>query len=182
VGAEALREEVRVVCSFDTWEMKAMSILSKIVVAAWATSAVLCIPAAGAGDESMTCEQIATELAPYVQQMQPNIQALAQSQQQLYAQGRQKYEERKKEHEALASMATIGALDPTGVSKRAYQAAVIAQAAKDRREDEAQINSPLAKQAKAQSEQVVAQGQQMQNDARLRTLMQLAHQKGCDKK
>jgi DNA polymerase III alpha subunit len=130
----------------------------------------------------MTCEQIATELAPFMRQMQPNIQALAMSQQQQYEQGREKFEERKKEHELLTPLATAGALDPTGASKRAYVAAAMAQAAKERRENEADANSPLAKQAKAQSERLAAQGQQMQGDARLQRLMQLGQQRGCAKK
>jgi pyruvate/2-oxoglutarate dehydrogenase complex dihydrolipoamide dehydrogenase (E3) component len=74
----------------------AMSTISKTMVAAWAVNAALWIAPVGAadapavrpGDEAMTCEQIATELSPYVQQMAPNIQALGMTQQQLYAQGR----------------------------------------------------------------------------------------------
>lgn len=166
-----------------------MSTLSKTMVAGWAVSAALCIPAVGApgtagvspGDEAMTCEQIGTELAPYVQQMVPNLQALGMSQQQQYARARQKLEERKIEHQALTPLATAGALDPTGASKRAYMAAEMAQAAKEKAENEAEANSPLAKQANAQREQLAAQGQQMQANARLQRLMQLAQQKGCGK-
>ena len=103
----------------------------KAPISGWALAAALWVgPAmaedAGAirpGDEAMTCEQIAMELSPYVRQMAPNIQALATTQQQLYAQGREKYEERKLENEALTPLATAGALDKTGASKRAYQEA-----------------------------------------------------------
>ena len=77
-----------------------MTIAGKLTIAAWAASAALCTPAAGAppapgvnpGDDAMTCEQIAAELAPYAQQMQPNLQAFATSQQQLYARGRERGE------------------------------------------------------------------------------------------
>jgi hypothetical protein len=79
-------------------------------------------------------------------------------------------------------MATAGALDPTGASKRAYVAAEMAQTARHRSEDTAAANSPLAKQADAQRQQLAAQGEQMQGNARLQRLMQLGHQKGCDKK
>jgi hypothetical protein len=162
---------------------------SKIMVVAWAASAALCLPAFGApqtpgaspGDEAMTCEQIATELAPYAQQMQPNLQALATSQQQQTQRAFQQLAERKKEAALLTPMATAGALDPTGASKRAYVAAEMALAAKHKSESEAEANSPLAKQADAQREQVAAQGQQMQANARLQRLMQLAGQKGCGK-
>jgi hypothetical protein len=135
-----------------------------------------------AGDEAMTCEQIATEVAPYAQQLQPNLQALALSQQQLYQQGREKQAARQAEGTALSAMATAGALDPTGASKRAYVAAEMARTAKHRSEDAAAANSPLAKQADAQAKTFAAQGEQMQGNARLQRLMQLGHQKGCDKK
>lgn len=153
-------------------------------------SAAFWIPSAGAvdapgvmpGDDAMTCEQIATELAPYAQQMMPNLQALGSSQQQLYEQGRQMSQERKLEHEALTPLATAGALDNTGAAKQAYQMALMAQMAKEKSENEAMANSPLAKQNKAQAEQVAAQAQQMQSNARLQRLMQLAQQKKCDKR
>jgi hypothetical protein len=167
-----------------------MSTMCKTIAAGCAVGAALGGSALGApdapgarpGDEAMTCEQLATEIAPYVQQMQPNLQALATSQQQQYAQGRQRSEERKAAHELMTPLATAGALDPTGASKRAYQAAVIAQAAKEKAENEADANSPLAKQADEQRGQLATQSQQMRDDARLQRLMMLGRQKGCDKK
>jgi len=140
--------------------MSAMSTISKTVATGWAVSAALCIRAVGApdatgarpGDDAMTCEQIGTELAPYAQQMQPNLQA------QQYQLGRYKYEERKKENETLVPLATAAALDPTGASKRAYQAAVTTQAAKEKREDEADAISLLAKQATDQRGQFAVKG------------------------
>lgn len=137
------------------------------------------IASSAAEDAAMTCEQIATELAPYAQQMVPNLQALGATQQQLYQQVRQVGERQRQEDALLTPMATAGALDPTGASKRAYQAAVMAQQAKHRRENEALANSSLAKQNKAQEEQFVAQGQQLQANARIQQLMQLAQQKNC---
>ena len=164
-----------------------MSHMTNTLVSGWALSATLWVaviavanePATRPGDEAMTCAQIASELSPYVQQMKPNIQALATTQQQLYTQGRAMGEKRKAEEAALTPLATAGALDPTGASKRAYQAAEIAQAAKEKRENEAFSNSPLAKQNKAQSEQVAAQAQQMQANTRIQQLMQLAQDKHC---
>ena len=79
-------------------------------------------------------------------------------------------------------LATAGAVDPTGASKRAYQAALMAQMAKERAENEALANSALAKQNRAQSEQLAAQAKQTQSDARLQRLMQLGQQKRCDKR
>jgi hypothetical protein len=167
-----------------------MSTITKRKLAAWVISAALWIPSVAAAeaaavrpsDDAMTCEEIATELAPYAQQMMPNVQALGTTQLQLYGQVRPKLEERRAENEALAALATASALDNTGASKHAYQMALMAQMAKQRAEDEALANSPLAKQGKAQAEQVAVQAQQMQSNARLQRLMQLAQQKHCDKK
>ena len=94
----------------------------------------------------MTREQIAAELAPYAQQMQPNLQAFATSQQQLYARGRERGEENRKEAALLTPMATAGALDPTGASKRAYAAAESALAAKRKSESEAEAAEKQADQ------------------------------------
>lgn len=134
------------------------------------------------GDDAMTCEAIAAELAPYAQQMMPGIQAFGATEQQMQAQAQQKLQERKLEHEALTPLATAGALDATGAAKQAYMLALMAQMAKEKGENEAAANSPLAKQGKAQAEQLAAQGQQMQSNARIQRLMQLAQQKRCGKK
>ena len=133
-------------------------------------------------DAAMTCEQIAAELAPYAQQLMPNLQALGASQQQLYEQSRAMSQQRQAEHAMLAPMATAGALDPTGASKKAYAMAVAGQAAKEKAESEALANSPLAQQSRAQSEQLAAQSKDMQSDARLKRLMQLGQEKHCDKR
>jgi hypothetical protein len=134
------------------------------------------------GDAAMTCEQIAAELAPYAQQLMPSLQALGASQQQLYEQSRAMYEKRKMEHALDPAMATAGAVDPTGAAKRAYAMAAAAQAAKEKAENDALANSPLAQQYKAQSEQFAAQGKELQSDARLQRLMQLGQEKHCDRK
>jgi hypothetical protein len=139
-------------------------------------------PAIRPGDEAMTCEQIAAELAPYAQQMTPNLQALGSTQQQLYAQGREMQQRRRAENAALMPLADAGAVDPTGASKAAYTLAMMAQMAKERAENEAFDNSPLAQQDKAQMQQLAAQGQQMQANARVQRLMQLGQEKHCDKK
>jgi hypothetical protein len=133
-------------------------------------------------DEAMTCAQIAAEMVPYAQQMAPSAQAAVTTQRQLTEQGQALAQQRRAEQTALTAMATAGALDPTGISKRAYQAAVIAQQQKEARENEALVNSPLAKQAQANNEQLVSQGRQLQADGRLRQLMALGQQKGCDRK
>ena len=131
------------------------------------------------GDDTMTCEQITTELAPYMQQMVPGFQTMGSQLQQQLERSRQQGEVRKKEHEAVDSMSTAAAIDPTGISKRAYAGATMAQAEKEHRENEAERNSPLAKQAQAQREQVMGQVAQMQTNPRLQRLLALGQQKGC---
>lgn len=138
-------------------------------------------PGAAPSDDEMSCEQIAAELSRYAQRLKPNVQALAQSEQQLYKQEREMGEKRKVDNQALGLMWAGTSLDPTGISKRAAQAATIAQQAKERRENESFANSPQFKQANAQGEQLAAQSAQMQADDRLQHLLQLGQQKGCDK-
>ena len=154
------------------------------VKALWSQKQCTMPPAAPAppSDDAMTCEQIAAELAPYAQQMVPNLQALGATTQQLYAQGKAMEQQRNVENAMLSAMATPGALDPTGASKRAYEMALLAQQAKERAENEAYANSPLAKENKAQMEQLAAQGRQMQSSDRLQHLLQLGQQKHCDRK
>jgi hypothetical protein len=135
-----------------------------------------------ATEEAMTCEQIAAELVPYAQQMTPGLQAYGASSQQLYAQSRELNQQRRVEDALLAPVAAAGAVDPTGASKRAYEAMVIAQAAKRHAENEALANSPLAKENKAQLDAIAAQGKQMQGNDRLGHLLQLGHEKHCDGK
>jgi len=137
--------------------------------------------AAAPSDDAMSCEQIAAELSGHAQRLQPNVQALAQSEQQLYKEERERGEKRKVENQAIGLMWAGTSLDPTGLSKRAAQAATIAQQAKERREDESFANSPQFKQANVQGDQLAAQGARMQADARLQQLQQLGWQKGCDK-
>jgi hypothetical protein len=139
-------------------------------------------PGAKPADGAMSCEQIAAELAPYGRQIAPNVQALLGTQQQLMEQGRSIQQKRMAEHAALESMATAGAVDPTGISKRANMAAEMAQMAKERAENEAFANSPLAQQNKAQTAQLAAQAQDMQSNARIQHLMQLAQQQHCDRR
>ena len=167
--------------------------ISRAIATGWAFGAALAAfagpapgasptPAAQPGDEAMTCEQIAMELMPYMQQIQPNAQALAATQQRQFEHGLEKGKQRQAEHQVIAGMATAAQFDPTGASKRAYAAAEMAQMAKERSEDAAEAASPQAQQAKAQYRQMGAQAQALQGDARLQRLMQLGQQKGCDRK
>lgn len=133
-------------------------------------------------DESMTCEQIAMELQPYARQIAPSVQALAQSNQQLLEQGQARSEKRRAEEAAINSMAAAGVVDPTGASRQAYMAAVLAQQAKEKAENEAFQNSALAQQNRVQSAQLAAQGEQLRANERVQHLMQLAQRKHCDKR
>ena len=138
-------------------------------------------PGVNAGDDAMSCEQIAAELSPYAQQVQPNLQPLAQSQQQLYKQEREMGQKRKLESQAQGLMWAGASLDPTGMAKRAAQAATIGMQVQQNRESDSLANSPQFKQANVQGEQLAAQGARLEGDARLQHLLQLGQQKGCDK-
>jgi hypothetical protein len=133
-------------------------------------------------DDAMTCEQIASETAPYAQRMAPSVQATARSQQQLNEQAMALGEKQRAESNALAGLWLAAGLDPTGAAKRTAQAATAGLQAKHKTESDALRDSPQAKQTQSNAEQMVAQSQQMQSDARLQQLMKLGQQKGCDRK
>ena len=145
-----------------------------------------CVHDAGAANAttadaaSIGCAQIAAELVPYVQQVAPNAQAIAATQQREFDRGLAKHAERQPVHQLLAGMATAAAFDPTGAAQRAYAAAEMAQAAKERSEDAAEAASPEAQRGKAQRGRIAAQAQAMQADARLQQLLQLGRENGCD--
>jgi uncharacterized protein YfaQ (DUF2300 family) len=134
------------------------------------------------GDDAMTCEAIATELAPYAQAMAPNLAALGVTQQQQASTAHQRLAQKQAEGMMMEPLATAAATDPTGASKAVYAAAMMAQQAKDRADYEAMANSPQTRQANAQAQALAAQGQAMQSSARIQRLMQLARQKHCDKR
>lgn len=149
---------------------------------AWATETAPTGSAERPGDAAMTCEEIAAELAPYAQQIMPGIEAYGASLSQLNRQSLAMGEQRRAQAEALTGLATLSTIDKTGISKRAYQAAVVAQYAKEKAENEAIMNSAPAKQNKAQGEQMAAQAAELQSNARLQRLMQLGQEKHCDKR
>jgi hypothetical protein len=140
---------------------------------------------AGAGkpaDDAMTCEQIATKMAPYAQRMAPSVQAAARSQGQLNEQAMALGEKQRAENNALAGMWSATGLDPTGIAKRAAQAATIGLQAKHKAESDALRDSPQYNQTQNNAEQMVAQSQQLQGDARLQQLMRLGQEEGCARK
>jgi uncharacterized protein YfaQ (DUF2300 family) len=152
--------------------------------AAASTSAVRAADASAIrdGDEAMTCEAIATELAPNAQAMAPDLAAFGATQQQLYATAHQQEARKQADGMVMESLATAAATDPTGAAKAVYAAALMAQQAKDRADYEAIANSPQTKAANAQAQTLVARVQAMQSNARIQRLMQLAQQKHCDKR
>jgi hypothetical protein len=132
------------------------------------------------GDETMSCEQLAVEMKPYVESMRGSLTALNDTNMQLKQLG-----EKQMARDAPRVSATTQAAGATcgfvggpacGAATQADQAnrnAIHAQ--------EAAEAKPLADQQLAQSKTVAAQGQELQSNARLMRLMQLGHAKGCDK-
>ena len=162
------------------------ALTSDILGVLFAGSAVLWSPAgigAGAagnraGDAAMTCAQIATELQPYAQQMSPSIAALGQTSQEVRTRSEDRLKMAAPEATAEAAAASATMLDPTGLSSKLFGQAQ-AQRQKERWQRAEAEDKPLNEKYKAQAEQVVKGGQQMQSDARLQRLMQLAQEKNC---
>lgn len=132
------------------------------------------------GDEAMGCAQIATEMQPYAESMRGNISALNDTNTQLLALG-----EKQRARDAPRVAATTQAAGAACgfVGGPACMAATQADQANRNavHAQEAAESQPLREQNLAQSKTLVAQGQQMQSNARLMQLMQLGHAKGCDR-
>ncbi|HEY8010330.1 MAG TPA: hypothetical protein VIE67_04970 [Rudaea sp.] len=132
------------------------------------------------GDEAMGCEQLAVEMKPYADSMRGSLGALNDTNQQLLALG-----EKQRARDAPSVNATTQAAGAACgfVGGPVCSAATQADQANRKavHEREAAEAKPLADQQLAQSKTVVAQGQQMQSNARLMRLMQLGHAKGCDR-
>lgn len=135
-------------------------------------------PGAMPGDETMTCPQIAAELAPYAQQMAPDVNALADTEKQLLRRSKARETEAAATAAAVSAGAMGSSLDPTGLSSKAYgQAeAALQQQMWNRALAE---DKPLMDQASKQTNAVVGKAMPMQSNARIQRLMQLVKQKNC---
>ncbi len=165
-----------------------MSMPSSFVIAAslgaalWApTTLAKDPPGARPGDDKLTCEEIATELQPYVQQMMPGAVATGQTAQELKGKAEKHMAEEAPKMAALSAMSIAAGMDPTGLSQKAANRAIEAEqkAASERVRADTQ---PTGEKLTAQTKDLTAQAQQLQADPRLMRLMDLAQKKGCDKK
>ncbi len=130
------------------------------------------------GDANMTCAQIATELQPYMAQMMPAMMAMGQTSQAVMARSETRMEEGAAESaaETAQSLATLS--DPTGMASKILGQRQL-QSQKARWKQAEAEDKPLNDTYKSQMEQVAKEGRQLQSDARLQRLMQLAQQKNC---
>ncbi len=148
----------------------------------WVTTALAKDPpGARPGDDKMTCEEIATELQPYVQQMMPGAVAAGETAQEFKGKAEKHMAEEAPKMAALSAMAAAAGMDPTGLSQKAANRAIEAEqkASNERVRKDMQ---PTGDKLTAQTQDLTAQAQQMQGDPRLMRLMDLAQKKGCDKK
>jgi hypothetical protein len=159
-------------------------------VALWAsTVTVLCLQAAAAvepsgakpGDDALTCEQIASEFMPYMQQITPAAMAAGQTAQEVRQRGQQHVAEETPAAVAMTAAAMASSADPTGAASRAVGQAEIVHQRELWERYKAQ-DRPLNDKYMAQTAQLAAQAQRMQADPRLQRLMQLAQEKNCDKR
>lgn len=132
------------------------------------------------GDEAMDCGQIALEMQPYAESMRGSVSALNDTNMQLLALS-QKQQARDVPRVTATTQAAGAACGFVGGP--ACMAATQADQANRNavKEQEAAESKPLRDQNLAQSKTVVAQAQQLQSNARLMRLMQLGHDKGCDR-
>jgi hypothetical protein len=132
------------------------------------------------GDDAMSCAQIAVEMQPYAESMRGSLTALGQTDAQLL-----ELSKKQMARDAPRVNATTQAAGAACgfVGGPACMAATQADQANRNtiHAQEAAEAKPLADKQLAQSQTVVAQGQQLQSNARLMRLMQLGHAKGCDR-
>jgi hypothetical protein len=157
-----------------------MLVAAAVGACAWMGCAVAAdAPGARPGDEAMTCAQIAAQLAPYMQQIMPAAMAVGRTAQDVTARGQQHVAEEMPAAIALTAAATASAADPTGASSKTVGQieAIHEQEAWQRTLAQ---DKPLHDKYSAQVNALAAQGQQLQSDARLQRLMQLAGERHCD--
>ncbi len=136
-------------------------------------------PGAAPGDATITCEQIAAELSPYVQQLAPIGIALGDTSKDVVDRGKQRIAEETPAVVAATIAATASHADPTGVASRAVGQAEAAHQREVWQRSLAE-DKPLNDKYAAQAGQLVEQAQSMQSNARLQRLMQLVQEKHCD--
>ena len=173
----------------EATEEERMSIRSRILgwaaalgAALWMTTALADDPpGARPGDDKMTCQEIATELKPYVEQIRPGAQAAGDMASQLKGKAEKHMAEEAPKMAALSAAAMAAGRDPTGLSQRAVNRAIEAEQKAANERAKADMR-PLGDKLTAQTQDLAAQGQSMQADPRLMRLMELGKTKGCDKK
>jgi hypothetical protein len=132
------------------------------------------------GDAQLTCAQLAAELMHYMGPMVPNVAALNATNQKILATGRRQMAEQAPVAAAATVAATAASADLTGVSSRAVSHAYNAQQMAAHQREIAEMQ-PLADRQKAQAQALVNQAQRAQANPRIQRLMQLGHDKGCDR-
>ncbi len=136
-------------------------------------------PGARPGDASLTCEQIAAELQPYTSQITGAMGPMLQTMQE----AEKIHQRQQAEANALKAASTAVGLaakaDPTGIASiTAAQASANAQLALGTKQM-AEVQ-PIQDKLKEQGDTLMGMGQDLQSDARLQRLMQLAQDKHCD--
>jgi hypothetical protein len=136
-------------------------------------SAALAAQGVRPGDDTLTCEQIGAEMAPYAQALMPSAMALGQTSQELQAMGeRNRAQAAGQMGMGMAAGIASSMLPGGGMIAQAQAAAQVAQAKKQMAEAE-----PLREKQMSQSADLAAQLAPMQQEPRFQRLMQLAEAK-----
>ena len=143
-----------------------MTVVSAAMCAAtlWSLPGIAADAPSGAmpGDETMTCEQIAAELAPYAKQMAAAFNPLLQTQKEVLARGRAREAEAVPEAAAVTAGALASSADRTGIASKLYGQA---EAAMQREQWNRALaeDKPLFDQANRQANQAVAEAAPLQS-------------------
>jgi hypothetical protein len=135
-------------------------------------------------DDNMTCEEIGTELAPYAQQMGASWTLLGQTAQEMKQKSQQIRAEEAPKVAALNAAAlaasAAGIANPVAgaVADRAVNQMVEAEQKSAQAHSETMLK-PVRDKMNAQIQQAMPEAQQLQSNARVQRLMQLAQEKNC---
>ena len=160
-----------------------MSHLRKLIGALWLFA--LCAAAQAddqsgvrPGDDSMTCQQIGAELAPYAQQLGVAWRPVGDTTKTLVATAQA--EMARDLPKLMAMQAAAGAASATGVPGvgAAANAAMAAEQQRMAAENRAE-QKPITDKLNADLEPAMAQGQAMQGNPRIQRLLTLAKEKKC---
>jgi hypothetical protein len=154
--------------------------ISNFTMPTEAETSALAVKGALPGDEAMTCEQIGSELAPYMQSMAPETAALGQTASEMQANAGKQMAQAKSQAMMGAGMGMITGVASGFVPGMGFLAQAQSMAMAAQMQKQAAEAKPMQDQMMAQSAALMAKMGPMMQEPRFQRLMQLAQTKKCE--